>query len=148
MTLETPPPAAELTVKVGDKDLTVLMHFNLLRRVAAAVGNRMGVGEDAMTVFLFEGDRMAALIDLLIDPKGFNPNIVKDHDITHEQALELISWAIEHTIHFFARGMESAQKVSEKLAPLVVSLMPSADGSKGSPLTTPAAGPSTAAGGP
>ncbi len=131
-------PPEEIEVRIGGETRRVFMSFNLLRRASSLVGAETEV----ISAFMLDGQKMAMLIDLVLNPKEFNPAEVKDYDIGHSEALRVVQWALEHVLDFFALGLERATGLANKSTDLLSSLMPSVDGLKDSTSLTPVFGPS------
>ena len=131
-------PPEDCEIRIAGETRRVFMSFNLLRRAAAMVGAEVEV----ISAFMLDGHKMAALIDLVLDPKNFNADAIKDHEISHAEALRLVQWVLEHVLDFFALGLERATELSAKSTDLLMSLMPSVDGLKDSTSLARAPGPS------
>lgn len=89
----------------------------------------MGIQDGAIGSFLLEGDNMAALVDIILEPNSFNAEHIKDHPVTHETALDIAMWGLRHALYFFAVNLGKLKELTEESTPLLKSLMPSESGS-------------------
>lgn len=128
-----PKPSDHLTVRVNGEEQRVFMSFALLRRVTTLVGG-MGMEDGAIGSFLLEGNRMAALVDLMLSPKNFDAEDIKDYEISHEDALSLALWGLKHALRFFAVNLQGMDQLTQEAAPLLQSLTNSMRSAAGSTL--------------
>lgn len=127
--------------KLGDRKLR--MSYGLLNELASAVETP----ENLPAIFADASLRTLVLYALLVErePDGTpkDGDVLLD-DLTPDEAMNLLEWAMEHITDFFIQMVERAARVSGKFDGKASVLMSSLNGSESSASKTPSAGPSAA----
>lgn len=145
-TTKSTKPSDYLTITVNKEPVELFMSGGLVRRLAPYVG--------ALEQFSLIYSDVFIQTDLIVEalrPKSkrgedIGRYTIDDFDISQEDTNKLVSWIVEHVLHFFADSVASAQILAENSKGVVETLqrlVQSQTGSSASPETKPSVGPST-----
>jgi hypothetical protein len=141
---KTPDLETEITILINGEDREFSMKFALLRELARTFPNET----DPQAVFQEQGLFDLALeilmiprneVGKVINPEGgFN---LDDFDMSQEEAIRLVKWAMEHVIRFFLIKLSNLMKLGEMSGEQIEALLSSLPGLRDSLSKKPSAGP-------
>ena len=116
-------------ITIGDEPKSIKMTFGLLNVLCKAVGDIDG----AATIVMDNALRDAVLTELLSernkDGKITKPINLVYLELDPDDAADLLSWAGEHIMDFFLKGLEKAKALQDNNLARIEALMPTSSGS-------------------